>query len=269
MATLRDLGLSEYESRSYTALLRLGPSTAKELSRASDVPMGRIYDVLNSLEGHGLVRSQASSRPKKYVGVEPETGLDRLLDEKRAELRQQEEQYESIVSELSEELDAHRPPDEEFWTAAVGPEESADLLIERLAAADDRLVVVGGTPSPQFDIGRVSQAVVDRLDESLDRGVGVSLLLSPGLVDSVPEAVWDDYRDRLVAEEGFEARIDDGVSGSFYLIDDVEVCIEVPNPLDPTESFAMIALTDPEFASRLRTSFEEQWVAAEPLSPTP
>lgn len=266
MATLRDLGLSEYEARSYRALLRLGPATAKELSRASDVPMGRVYDVLNSLEQWGLVRSQASSRPKKYVGVEPDTGLERLLDDKKAELERKVQQYESIVSELSSELDAHRPADEQFWTAAVGPAESAELLVERLAAADQRLVIVAGTPSPQFDIGRVSRQIVDRLDEALARGVEVSLLLSPGLVDSIPESVWDDYHDRLAAHDDFEARIADEIVGSFHLIDDVEVCIEVSNPLDPTQAFALIALTNPAFAANLKATFDEQWVDAEPLS---
>lgn len=266
MATLRDLGLSEYEARSYRTLLRLGPATAKELSRASDVPMGRVYDVLNSLEQHGLVRSQTGGRPKKYVGVEPETGLERVLTDKKAELEQQVRQYEAVVEELSSELDAHTPVDEQFWTAAVGSDDSADLLIERLSAADERLVVVAGTPSPQFDIGRVSQEVIDRLDEALDRGVEVSLLLAPELVESLPDAVWDDYHERLAPNEAFEARADPGVSGTFNLVDDVEVCIEVPNPLDPAQVFAMINLKDPEFASNLKAAFAERWADADPLS---
>ena len=94
MASLRDLGLSEYEERAYRSLLKTGPTTAKELSRTSDVPMGRIYDVLNSLETKNLVRSQAASRPKKYVAVEPETALDRLLADKREELEERITQYE-------------------------------------------------------------------------------------------------------------------------------------------------------------------------------
>jgi len=77
MADLRDVGLSKYEARAYRSLLESGPTTAKTLSEASGVPMGRIYDVLNSLEQHRLVRSQAASRPKKYVAVEPETARDR------------------------------------------------------------------------------------------------------------------------------------------------------------------------------------------------
>ena len=138
MASLRDLGLSEYEARAYRALLKTGPTTAKELSRVSDVPMGRIYDVLNSIEQYNLVRSQSASRPKKYVAVEPTTALDRLLEDKKRELEEQVGQYEEIVAELTGELETAEPVEDTFWTAAVGPEETVDLLVERLSAADSR-----------------------------------------------------------------------------------------------------------------------------------
>ncbi|WP_152042861.1 TrmB family transcriptional regulator [Salinigranum salinum] len=266
MATLRDLGLSEYEARCYRVLLEHGPATAKELSRASDVPMGRVYDVLNGLERYGLVRSQAASRPKKYLGVEPETGLERLLADKQAELERKAQQYESLVEELSKELGADESTGEAFWTAAIGPEESADLLAERLTAADERLVMVAGTPSPRCGVRRMSRVVVDRLNEALERGVRVSLLLSPELVASVPEPVWDDCHERLAGREAFEVRTSTTVSGTFNLIDDVEVCIDVPNPLEPTQTLATIDLKDPAFASNLRETFEARWADAEPLS---
>ena len=136
MADLRDLGLSKYEARAYRSLLRVGPTTAKELSEASGVPMGRIYDVLNALEGHSLVRSQTTGRPKKYAAVEPDTALNRLLEAKREELRNRIDQYEAAVDELTADLEATAPIDGEFWTAAVGTEASVDLLVERLAAAE-------------------------------------------------------------------------------------------------------------------------------------
>ena len=88
MSDLRDIGLSEYEANAYRSLLQTGPATAKELSDESGVPMGRIYDVLGSIESQHLVRSQAASRPKKYVAVEPETALDRLLADRKRELRE-------------------------------------------------------------------------------------------------------------------------------------------------------------------------------------
>ena len=266
MASLRDLGLSEYEARSYRALLRTGPTTAKELSRASDVPMGRIYDVLNSLEQYNLVRSQAASRPKKYVAVEPDAALDRLLTDKKRELDRKADQYESVVAELSEELDAAEPVEEQFWTAAVGPDETADLLIERLSVADERIAMVVSSPSPQFDLGRVSEEVIAELERALDRGVSVSVLMSPSLVRDLPERVGRRYAERLADRPSFTVRTAEAITGTFNLIDDVEVCIEVPNPLDAGEALAMIDLKDPEFAADVRGVFDPRWRRAESFS---
>ncbi|KAB1193420.1 TrmB family transcriptional regulator [Haloferax sp. MBLA0076] len=265
MASLRDLGLSEYEARAYRALLRTGATTAKELSRASDVPMGRIYDVLNSLEQYHLIRSQAASRPKKYVAVEPDMALDRLLESKRQELDEKAQQYEAVVDELNDELDAAEPVHDQFWTAAVGADETIDLLVERLAAADDSLVMVAGTMSPQFDLGAVGDLVVEELEAALERGVEVSILMSPDLVDSLPESVGERYMNRLSDHPDFHVRTAENLTGVFNLIDDVEVCIEVPNPLDPGQVFAMIDLKDPDFAADLRGTFDPRWEAAAPL----
>ena len=266
MATLRDLGLSEYEARTYRALLRTGPTTAKELSRVSDVPMGRVYDVLNSLEQYNLVRSQAASRPKKYVAVEPDTALDRLLTDKKRELEEKAEQYEAVVDDLSEELDTTEPVQGQFWTAAVGPAESADLLVERLTTADERIVLVAGVSSPQLDIGDAGRRVTDELVAAIERGVSVSILMTPELVDTLPESVGDRYRERLADRPSFEVRIADGVAGTCNLIDDVEVCVEVSNPLHPGEAFAMINLKDAEFAGNLRSAFDRRWATADAFS---
>lgn len=265
MASLRDLGLSEYEARAYRALLKTGPTTAKELSRVSDVPMGRIYDVLNSIEQYNLVRSQSASRPKKYVAVEGETALQRLLEDKKQKLQEEEQQYERIVEELSGELETADPVEETFWTAAVGPVETVDLLLERLAAADQALVMVASTQGRQFDMDEVGELIAEELENALDRGVEVNLLMKPGLVDQLPESVGDRYQSSLADHENFEVRTSENVSGTFNLIDDTEVCIEVPHPLNADETFAMIDLKDREFAASVDSEFGPRWSEAEPL----
>jgi sugar-specific transcriptional regulator TrmB len=266
MASLRDLGLSEYEARAYRALLNTGPTTAKELSRASDVPMGRIYDVLNSIEQYNLVRSQTASRPKKYVAVEPSTALDRLLEDKKRELEEKADQYESIVDELSDELDAAEPVEEQFWTAAVGEEETTDLLIERLSSADRRIRMAASHKSPQFDISEVGIRINEQIGAALDRGVEIDLLMTPKLVDSLPKEVGKRYRQEMSDHPDYEVRTTETISSSFYLLDDVEVCIQVPNPLDTGEAFAMIDLKDPEFATNIQEQFQPRWEEAKPLT---
>ena len=267
MASLRDLGLWEYEARAYRALLKTGPTTAKELSRVSDVPMGRIYDVLNSIEQYNLVRSQSASRPKKYVAVEPTTALDRLLEDKKRELEEQAGQYEEIVAELTGELETAEPVEDTFWTAAVGPEETVDLLVERLSAADSRVVMVLSTYTEQFfDIDTVGTRILDELSDALERGVEVRLLMRPELVPILPESIGQRYRESLTEYDSFTVRTGENVSGTFTLVDENEVVIEVPHPLKSQEVFAMIDLKDREFAGNVRAEFGPRWDAADRLT---
>lgn len=265
MASLRDLGLSEYEARAYRALLRSGPTTAKELSRTSEVPMGRIYDVLNGLEQHRLVRSQAASRPKKYVAVEPDVGLDRLLEAKQRELDEQAEQYAETVETLTNDLEATAPVNGQFWTAAVGPEETLELLVERIDAADNSLHIVGGTPAAGLDLQNASGRIVDGLEAALARGVDVKLLVTPAIVANLPDDTIETYDARLSDHDNYAVRTHDTIEGTFTLIDGVEVCLEVPNPLDPQQAFAMIDLKDRSFAADVREVFQPRWEAADPL----
>jgi len=265
MASLRDLGLSEYESRTYRALLDHGPATAKQLSSSSEVPMGRIYDVLNGLEGNGLVRSQAASRPKKYIGVEPDTALDRLVEARKRELEQQAERYEAVATDLVDDLEPSSPVEGQFWTAAVGPDETVELLIERISAANEEIRYVAGLPSAPVDLDVVGQRMLEAFHSALERGVSVSILIDPALVETVPHGLLEAYATRLGGHERYAIRTSTSIDGTFTLVDDGEVCIEVPNPLDSGEALAVIDLKDASFATDVRTVFEEQWRDSTPL----
>lgn len=228
--------------------------------------MGRIYDVLNSIEQHNLVRSQTASRPKKYVAVEPETALDRLLEDKRREAEETITRYEEIVDDLGEELESAEPVEEQFWTAAVGDEETVDLLLERLAAADESIVMVVANRSPQFDFDRIGDVVTERLERAIDRGVEVSVLMTPEVVASLPESVGERYRARLSDHPSFSVRTAEELDGTFNLVDGVEVVLQVSNPLRSGEVFAVIDLKDPAFAAEIHEEFAPRWEDAEPLS---
>jgi sugar-specific transcriptional regulator TrmB len=200
------------------------------------------------------------------VAVEPQTALDRLLDDKKRELEEKANQYEEIVDNLVDELETAEPVEETFWTAAVGPVEAVDLQVERLAAADERIIIVATTLSQQFDVDLVGDLIVEELSDALDRGVKVSLLMRPELVEMLPESVGERYRTSLARHEQFSVRTHPNVSGTFELIDNAEVCIEVPHPLNAEETFAMIDLKDREFAANIRSEFDPRWEDADPLN---
>lgn len=74
---LKDLGLTEYETGSYLALVEKGPMSASEISAKSRVPYSRIYDVLSRLEEKGFVQVRRG-RPTVYAAKAP-TEVVRLV----------------------------------------------------------------------------------------------------------------------------------------------------------------------------------------------
>lgn len=73
--SLQEFGLTDYEIRSYTSLLEIGPATASELSEASNVPYSKIYEVLGSLEKKGWVEME-HGRPSKYYPKPPSVAME-------------------------------------------------------------------------------------------------------------------------------------------------------------------------------------------------
>lgn len=84
LRTLKELGLTEYETRAYIALVSGGPTTAGDLSRLSNVPYSRIYDVLSKLERKVWIEVQ-SGRPIRYRAKPPAEAirLSRIEQERK------------------------------------------------------------------------------------------------------------------------------------------------------------------------------------------
>ena len=65
---LQQLGLKEYEAKSFVALARRQRGTAKDISETSEVPRTRVYDAIRVLESKGLVETQHSN-PQVFRAV--------------------------------------------------------------------------------------------------------------------------------------------------------------------------------------------------------
>ena len=64
--SLEKVGLTGYEIKTFTSLLKTGELTASDLSKQSGVPYSKIYEVLGMLEEKGWIGSD-KSRPTKYL----------------------------------------------------------------------------------------------------------------------------------------------------------------------------------------------------------
>ncbi len=72
--SLEKVGLTGYEIKTFTSLLKTGELTASDLSQQSGVPYSKIYEVLGVLEEKGWIGSD-QSRPTKYFAKSPNSAL--------------------------------------------------------------------------------------------------------------------------------------------------------------------------------------------------
>lgn len=91
---LRALGLTEWESKAYLALLVSSPSTGYAVAKRSGVARGRVYEVLGSLVDKGAARI-SNGPPRTYAPTAP----DELIDLQRRDTDQAFSDAEVVLRE--------------------------------------------------------------------------------------------------------------------------------------------------------------------------
>ena len=108
--SLHEFGLTEYEIRSYTSLLEIGPATASALSEASAVPYSKIYEVLGSLEKKGWIEME-HGRPSKYYPKPPSVAMEITKSQFENSLRTNEALILGELQPLYEKKGVRERPD--------------------------------------------------------------------------------------------------------------------------------------------------------------
>ena len=90
LAILKKMGLTDYESKAYLALISLISSKADTISKEAQVPRSKIYPVLESLEQKNLIIIR-QGRPLEYDVIDPSESLKNYKEEFLNELRILEE----------------------------------------------------------------------------------------------------------------------------------------------------------------------------------
>jgi sugar-specific transcriptional regulator TrmB len=253
---LTELGLSNYEARAFWVLVDNGPTTAEEIATGAEIPMGRIYDVLNSLKSQSLVRHD-DGRPRTYVPVAGDRAISQLLDQRVAELERRRERYEETATELETYLEAigNGGTEQSFATSAFHEEGTIELVSERLETATDQVHIAAGSIRIRPELRNM---VTDRLFGLLEEDVEVRLL-------ATPDAEFTEATESL-RRAGLELRVSvDAPEQRFFVIDDAEVLLEVFHPVSPDELLAGVNFRDDAITADLAGTFESLWADGERL----
>jgi Cd2+/Zn2+-exporting ATPase len=83
---LMALGMTEYESKVYLALLREHPTTGYQLGKAAGIPRSMVYEALGRLEGRGAVLKTKEEKATFYRPIAPDMLLERYAQESQARI---------------------------------------------------------------------------------------------------------------------------------------------------------------------------------------
>lgn len=92
---LETLGLTEYESKTLVTLFKFDEIEAPEISRHSQVPKTRIYDVLDRLVRKDLA-IEIKGRPKRYRVIDKAEAIDTLVKRKKDDVKKLEENAQEM-----------------------------------------------------------------------------------------------------------------------------------------------------------------------------
>ena len=257
---LETFGLSSYEAKVYFNMLPLGQTTAKDISNISNIPFGRIYDVMTSLENKGIIEKQ-DTRPKRYLAKDPKTAMKNLIDYKDQELSTIKESASIIEEKLAKMYSS--PNDESlFWSVAL-ENETIERHNQKILETQEELLIYLNTPNTiDIHTQKEMRNFLDSMNELIIRNVEIKLLLGGITQGQLEQNLSTISKELIPILNSIEVRFTSTITNTFDVIDREKVIIKIINPINENEYLALIYLWQNSFASKMREKFLQLWHGA-------
>lgn len=251
--TLTALGLNQYETKAYLALVRRESATPAEVAELSGVPRQRAYDVLQSLAEQSLVAAVGTA-PLRYTALRPDTAISALVDRRRQEQLALEQSSETLRMTLAAVWSQGRSHE--------APLRYVEVLRDRNA--------VGARLTKMIEEVRESYLVLVRppfyapmpeSDDDLKNAHLVRSIYERSVLDNA--AVTDFLRRSVTAGE--QVHIAGALPLKMAIADHRFVAVHLPDPVASETPYTVLVVDHPDLAEVLELAFEALWVSSEPL----
>ncbi|MFP4051365.1 MAG: TrmB family transcriptional regulator [Thermoplasmata archaeon] len=179
---LQKFGFTEYQARTYTALVAHGVADADTISSTSDLPRTSVYKALDSLHEIGYIVI-TEGRPRVYRPAEPlevKSRLSREIDNLFGRLN-------TIYEVLSEKGEP------QLIYTINGKDKVLDKIGELLKKTQDDIVI----SSPNFS--KILKNLENEFRSAKKRDVDITIITSPG--ERVIDGAEVERRERLIATD--------------------------------------------------------------------
>lgn len=167
--SLEKIGLTNYEIRTYSELLKENDLTASDLSQKSGVPYSKIYEILGTLEDKGWIGSD-DSRPTKYFAKSPNTGLEYTKQKFESEFKENQNVILNELVPLYNKSGTNEKPD--IWVL-TGIVNIGIKILEMIELCKNEVMIA----LPEAGEYLVKQAI-PKLRLLHDKGVKITILIS-------------------------------------------------------------------------------------------
>ena len=166
---LERIGLTSYEIKTYSALLKTGQINASDLSQKSGVPYSKIYEVLGTLEEKGWIGSD-DSRPTQYFAKSPATAIETTKQNLEADFKKNESIIIKELTPLYEQSGTSERPD--IWVLS-GVVNIASKILEMVDSCRNEVMIA--IPKVAEDLAKEA---LPKLRLLHDKGVDITILVS-------------------------------------------------------------------------------------------
>jgi predicted transcriptional regulator len=157
---LKAFGLSAYAAETFVTLVDLGTGTAKEVSRASDVPRTRVYDAVDELHEQGLVEVRHSS-PQEFRAKSVETARQTFEEKVQRRI--------ALMTEALQKLESRTISSVQYgvWTVE-GQAKITEQVLEFVSTAQEEVVYA--------TVDEVlNETVLDGLEAAVENDIDIRL----------------------------------------------------------------------------------------------
>lgn len=155
---LQGLGFSDYEAKTYIALLLTPNATAYEISKAAGIPKANCYTVLENLRKKVAVQPVSES-PVKYVAIDPKKFFSTMA----AKTQQRCDNIQESLNKIAE-----FPQEDLVWS--LNDTESVHKQVEKIIRAATRHLWIKASEA-------TLQRHFDALQAAADKGVAILIIL--------------------------------------------------------------------------------------------
>jgi len=197
-------GWNTYHAAAYVTLVRAGPLEASDIVAMTNIPKGRVYDILEELEGTAI--DVQHGNPKRYRAQHPRS----VLGDKQDSFNQKANQATNHLEQQHEINRERQDPQHPAWVIP-GIAGTKRRIREGLDAAEERILLM------EEDGNWIQDNQIRDLRQIASNGVEVRVV------------GWRRWRGKLteLADAGVRAWEHDQVESSFCIIDDDLVVLRV------------------------------------------